>query len=196
VRGCTTPSTASAQKLETFVHTLATHDGTVRRFTTSLDQVSNELAGERNDLSSALRNLSTALGQVTTFVKDNKQVLSTNITGLKNVLSVVVKQRDALNETLTDAPLALNNLMLSYDPEAGTLNANPNLTETGDQILNNPGSFLCGILGQATNGGSLCKLVETLLPRGRAFGEGTGSSYGVQSDPTLGGLVRPKAVSH
>lgn len=179
----------SARQLETFVHTLAKHDGTVRRFTTSLDQVSAELAGERSDLSSALRNLSTALGNVATFVKSNKHLLRTNITGLKNVLSVVVKQRDALNETLKVAPLALNNLYLTYDPEAGTLNSNANLTEIGDQIVNSPGTFLCGILGQATNGGTLCKLIETLLPKGTALGQGTGSSYDVRTDPTLGGLA-------
>jgi phospholipid/cholesterol/gamma-HCH transport system substrate-binding protein len=179
----------SAAQLEQFVHTLASHDGTVRRFTTALDQVSGELAGERTDVAAALKNLSGALGDVTTFVQDNRAVLKTNISGLQKVLAVVAKQRDALDETLTNAPVALNNLFLVYNPDTSTLDTNPNLTEVGDQLVSHPGSFLCGLLGQVSNGGSVCKLVQSLLPRGQALGAGTGSSYGVQSDPTLGGLV-------
>jgi phospholipid/cholesterol/gamma-HCH transport system substrate-binding protein len=181
----------SAAQLEQFVHTLASHDGTVRKFTTALDQVSGELSGERNDVAAALKNLSGALGQVTTFVKDNRDVLKTNISGLQKVLAVVVKQRAALDETLTNAPVALNNLFLVYNPDTSTLDTNPNISEIGDQLVSNPGSFLCGLLGQVSNGGGICKLVQSLLPRGKVFGAGTGSSYGVPSDPTLGGLVAP-----
>ena len=182
----------SASQLESFVHTLAKNDSTVRQFTTSLDQVSKMLAGERSDLSSALHNLSVALGNVRDFVKNNKDVLHSNIQGLDRVAKVLVKQRDSLDETLHVAPLALQNLYQTYNPDTGTLDTNPNLTELAHQITSDPKTFLCGILDQADSSGKACDLVKGLLPRGVPFGAGTGSSYNVPTDPTLGGLVGVK----
>ena len=40
---------------------------------------------------------------------------------------MLVKQRGALDEILNDAPLALNNLALTYNPQAGTLDTRANL---------------------------------------------------------------------
>ncbi|MEP9384812.1 MCE family protein [Nocardioides sp. KR10-350] len=179
----------SARQLESFVGTLAKNDTTVRKFTTSLDSVSKMLAGERDDLATALHNLSIALGNVTTFVKDNKAKLRSNISGLNRVAKVLVKRRDSLAETLKDAPLALNNLYQAYNPDTGTLDTNANLTEIAHQITSDPSTFLCGILYQADKSGKSCNVVKGLLPRGVPFGAGTGSSYGVPTDPTLGGLV-------
>ena len=48
-------------------------------------------------------------------------VLGRNIAGLNRVSKVLVKQRDALDEVLEVGPLALNNLALTYNPQAGTL---------------------------------------------------------------------------
>lgn len=179
----------SAAQLETFVHTLAAHDTTVRQFTTQLDNVSAMLAGERQDLSASLHNLSIALGDVTQFVKSNKTLLHHNIQGLNDVAKVVVKQRDALSQILTDAPLALNNLYLSYNPQAGTLDTNPNSGMLAQQLLTDPKQLLCGLVASNDSSGSLCKLIKSVLPRGKVFGSGTGSSYGVPNDPTLGGIV-------
>ena len=179
----------SAKQLESFVNTLADNDTTVRQFTSSLDKVSTMLAGERSDLSTALHNLSLALGNVTDFVKDNKSLLRSNIKGLNQVAKVLVKQRDSLSETLRVAPLALQNLEQTYNPDTGTLDTNANLTMLAQQITSDPSTFLCGILDQADKSGKACTAVKGLLPRGVPFGAGTGSSYGVPTDPTLGGLV-------
>jgi hypothetical protein len=48
---------------------------------------------------------------------------------------------------------------------------------------------VCTFTNQLANGKSLCNLASKILPRSGIFGAGTGSSYGVKSDPTLGGLV-------
>jgi virulence factor Mce-like protein len=182
----------SAARLERFVHTLATNDTTVRRFNQSLDQVATMLAGERGDLAASLHNLSLALGKVTTFVKENKAALRTNIAGLNRVAKVLVKQRDALSESLNAAPLALNNLSLAYNPDTSTLDTNANLTQLPNQIVSDPGLFLCTIADQTDKSGKLCNTIKGLLPRARPFGAGTGSSYGVPTDPTLGGLVEAR----
>jgi len=179
----------SARRLESFVNTLATNDSTVRQFTQSLSQVSSMLAGERNDLATSMNNLATALGDVRDFVKDNKAALSSNIKGLNRVAKVLVKRRDELNETLHTAPLALNNLMLTYNPQTGTLDTNANLTMIANQVVSDPKTFLCGLVNQADSSQKLCNTIKGLVPRSGAFGAGTGSSYGVPYDPTLGGIV-------
>ena len=175
----------SARKLEGFIGTLAANDDTVRDFNESLADVSTLLSGERQELSSALRNLATALGQVSTFVKENRAVLGRNIKGLNRVSKVLVKRRAELDQILDSAPLALNNLGLTYNPQAGTLDTNANLGELVNQIGSDPSALLCGIVGQADSSGALCNLVQQAL--GRSAPDGTTSSD--QYDRTLGGLV-------
>lgn len=180
----------SAKELEGFVGTLARNDQTVRGFSTSLAQVSAMLKGQRDDLAQAMHNLAVALGDVSMFVNDNKASLHTDIAGLNQFAKVLVKRRNELTETLRNAPLALNNLLLTYDPDTGTLNTNSNLQMLGGQIQTNPKLLTCTLADQIDKTGSLCKLLGSALPRSGIFGEGTGSSIGQRTDLTLGGLVR------
>ncbi len=180
----------SAEQLGKFIETLADNDSTVRRFNTSLSSVSTLLSGERDELAASLRNLSVALGEVGTFVRDNREVLGRNITKINRVAKVLVKQRRNLDEVLTAGPLALNNLALTYNPDAGTLDTNANIGELVNQIESDPATLLCGFVTNADPSGELCDLIDTLpLPRTSPFGAGTGSSSGAKYDLTLGGLV-------
>jgi phospholipid/cholesterol/gamma-HCH transport system substrate-binding protein len=179
----------SARQLQGFVSTLAQNDDTVRAFNGSLAQVSTMLAGERNDLSASLRNLATALGDVTTFVRTNKDVLHSDIRGLNRIAKVLVKRRNELSEALDDAPLALNNLFYTYNPDTGTLDTTANMPSAIGRSISDPALTLCTFVNQADRSGSLCKLLDSVLPRGAAFGVGTGTTIGKRTDPTLGGLV-------
>lgn len=183
----------SARQLQKFVSTLAENDGTVREFATSLEEVSEMLAGERKDLASAMRNLATALGDVEQFVKENRGELSRGVKGLNRTLGVVVKNRDSLDEALKVAPLALNNLLHAYNPDTGTLDANANIGKLTNGLISSPSTFLCNLVQQGTggdkNGQKVCDLLGSLLPRGEAFGQGTGTWVTSRHDPTLGGLV-------
>jgi phospholipid/cholesterol/gamma-HCH transport system substrate-binding protein len=151
------------------------------------------LKGERGDLAASLHNLGIAMRQVSGFVRENRAVLGKNIAGLDNVTQILVKQRAALAETLRNAPLALNNLALTYNPQAGTLDTRANLGELGHQITSDPATFLCGIVNQADQGGRACTAIEQLLGKNRpgALGgrRGDGRTGSDLSDPTLGGLV-------
>lgn len=184
----------SVRELEGFVHTLAHHDRTVREFNASLAQVSHMLRGERGDLAASLHNLGIAMRQVSGFVRDNREVLGHDIAGLDRVTQVLVKQRSALAETLRNAPLALNNLALTYNPQAGTLDTRANIGELGHQITSDPATFLCSILEQADQGGQSCDAVRQILAHNRP-GALSRDAYagprrtGERSDPTLGGLV-------
>jgi ABC-type transporter Mla subunit MlaD len=130
--------------------------------------------------------------QVSGFVRDNRELLGKNITGLDRITQILVKQRGALTETLRDAPLALNNLLLTYNPQAGTLDTRANLGEIGHQIQSDPATFLCGILDQANQGGGqACSAVRQNLGKGRpgALTRGPGPASYERIDPTLAGLV-------
>lgn len=175
----------SARKLQGFIGTLATNDRTVREFNDSLAEVSTMLAGEREELAAALRNLGVALGQVSTFVKENRDALGTNISGLNRVSKVLVQRRAELDKILDAAPLALNNLALTYNPEAGTLDTNANIGELVHQIESDPDTLLCGLLSQADTSDSLCKIVQQVLGRAAPGGGSAAERF----DPTLAGLV-------
>jgi len=183
----------SVRQLEGFVRTLARNDHTVRQFNQTLAQVSGMLKGERGDLAASLHNLAIAMKQVSGFVRDNREILGKNIAGLDDITQILVKQRSALAETLRNAPLALNNLALAYNPQAGTLDTRANLGELGHQITSDPGTFLCGILDQANQGGQACDVIRQILGKNRPGALGgarRGSRSGSNlSDPTLGGLV-------
>jgi phospholipid/cholesterol/gamma-HCH transport system substrate-binding protein len=185
----------SAAQLEAFIKTLADNDQTVRDFNTSLAQVSTMLAGERQELQASLRNLSGALTEVSSFVQENRDILGRNISGLNRVAKVLVKQRAALDEVLNVAPLALNNLGLTYNPQSGTLDTRANIGELIHQIETDPATLLCGLTGQADRSGRVCDLIKEALPenalplpRVGALGGASGAPRPL-SDPTLGGLV-------
>ena len=185
----------SAQALEGLIRTLARNDSTVRRFNQSLASVSEMLAGERTELAASLRNLAVAMKQVSGFVKENREILGSNIKGLNRVAKVLVKQRGALDEILTAGPVALNNLALTYNPQAGTLDTRANIQELGNQITSDPATLLCGIVNQADHPGEVCDVIKDILkdlpavPRAGAFGQGHVDREPERFDPSLGGLV-------
>lgn len=183
----------SAEALEGFIGTLAQNDGTVRQFNQSLADVSGVLSGERSELKASLRNLAVAMTQVSSFVRDNREILGKNIKGLNRVAKVLVKQRGALDEILRDAPLALNNLYLTYNPQAGTLDTRSNQGELGGQLENDPETVLCGIVSQVDTSGQICDAIQNGgfegLPRTAAFGQGGIFLGDDRFDPSLGGLV-------
>lgn len=183
----------SAAQLQAFLETLAKNDRTVRQFNTSMAQVSAMLAGEREELSASLRHLGVAMTQVSTFVKENREVLGRNIAGLDRVSKVLVKQRAALDEVLRVGPLALNNLAQTYNPQAGTLDTRANMGEVLHQLESDPATLLCGMVNQVERPGRTCQLIQQALPRAGALGgDAPTRRPAVLTDPSLGGLVATK----
>ena len=185
----------TAQQMQRFVSALAENDQTVRQFNQSLAAAAEVLEGERDDLAASLRNLGIAMRHVSGFVRENRAVLSENIEGLNRVTKVLVKQRAALDEVLNVAPLALNNLFLTYNPASGTLDTRSNQGETGEQFEADPAGFLCAIVSQNDPSGRSCDLIEGVVGgRGRAAALGSGDAPVEQVpvervDRSLAGLV-------
>jgi phospholipid/cholesterol/gamma-HCH transport system substrate-binding protein len=164
----------TVREMERFVSALAANDRTVREFNDSLVQAADVLEGERDDLARALKNLGTAMNEVSTFVRENRSALSENIEGLNQISKILVKQREALDETLGTAPLALSNLFHTYNPSTGTLDTRTNLAANEADLMNDPALVLCSILHQASVPEQQCNdLVGAALPRAAAL-EGTG----------------------
>ncbi|GAA1921879.1 hypothetical protein GCM10009737_24180 [Nocardioides lentus] len=192
---------ASIDNLDGFIQTLADNDQTVRDFNESIADVSDVLADEREDLAAALRNLGTATTEVATFVRDNRGELGRNIRGLRRVTQILVDKRDAFDEILRTAPIALNNLGGTYNRDAGTLDTRANLTEGIGQLITKPGQALCSILRPGGTGQSdpedLCNDllgdIEFENPRAAPLGGGAQPvpELGPREsfDPTLAGLV-------
>ena len=156
---------ATVDNLQKFTAMLAANDSQVRDFNKQLADVSKMLADERGDLGAALNELATALGQVQGFIKDNREVLKSNVDKLASITQVLVNQRAALAETLDVAPLALGNLQNSYNAASGTLDTRANINE-----LNQPPIVLiCKLIQQATPNNvppvlaQTCKSLEPFL---------------------------------
>ncbi len=151
---------ATVKNLQSFTGTLATNDTQVRRLNADLASVSDQLAGERGDLADALKNLAIALNETSTFVHDNRAVLKANVDQLSSVTTTIARQRDALAESLTNAPVAVSNLQNAYNPTSGTLDTRNNAAQ-----LHDPALLVCALINGPTGTGNtdLCKNIQTLL---------------------------------
>jgi phospholipid/cholesterol/gamma-HCH transport system substrate-binding protein len=186
---------ASAQ-IERFVSALSKNDQTVRSFNDSLSSASTVLAGERADLAAALHNLGIAMQDVSGFVKENKDALSKNITGLVKLTDILVKLRAALDETLKDAPVALANLYHTYNPRSGTLDTRANLGENINYLTTDPIKTVCEMVSTTPAGKQLCDQLKNGGAGRAAPGQGpvhTGHGHGVvvvePIDTSLAGIV-------
>lgn len=153
----------TVREMERFVSALAENDQTVREFNQSFAAAAAMLEGERDDLAQALENLGVAMRDVSAFVRENRRGLSENIEGLNEVSQILVKQRDALDEVLSTAPLALNNLFHTYNPATGTLDTRSNMGENIAVLENDPARFFCSFLYQVDGSRESCKLVRDAL---------------------------------
>ncbi|ONI68694.1 mammalian cell entry protein [Kribbella sp. ALI-6-A] len=149
---------ATVRQLQTFVSALAANDQLVKQFNTSFAATSTTLAGERKDLAAALRLLATALGEVASFVKDNRALLKTTISGATDISQILVKEKAALAEIIDTAPLGLGNLARVYNPQFGTLDQRINLAQ-----LDDPATFICSLLIQVNQPLSACSQLKGVL---------------------------------
>jgi virulence factor Mce-like protein len=137
---------ATVDNLSKFTQTLADSDASVRQFTDQLTNVTGFLAGQRSQLGAAVDELGTALGQVQSFIQNNRSEIKSNVDNLQDVTKVLVDERSALAEVLDVAPLALDDVVNSYNASSGTLDARADLND-----LNQPPIVIvCKLLQQTT----------------------------------------------
>ena len=138
----------TVRELQSFTSMLAANDAEVREFNERLADVAGFLADERGELATAVRELSIALGEVAAFVKDNRELVKSNVDRLTDVTEVLVDQRKALADVLDVAPLALGNLSLAYNGASGTLDTRANINELTMPIP----ALVCELLRRGAGG--------------------------------------------
>lgn len=174
--------------LQQLTTALAQNDAAVRAFNLDLASVADQLNGERTDLAQAIRQLAAALGEVSDFVKENKDNLTANVSDLASVTGVLVKQRRALREFLDTAPTALSNLQLAYNSRSGTLDTRDNSGSQGGPV-----GVLCNLLAIAGQSPTQCTtLLGGLLPHMPAASSTSSTPTVVDAsarDLSLGGIL-------
>ncbi|MFD0853680.1 MCE family protein, partial [Actinomadura adrarensis] len=120
------------KNLRIITDTMKANDAQIRQFTGSLNGVSGQLAGEKEELSAALNTLGPTLRNVQRFIKDNRSDLADNVRQLAQITGTLVKEKDAFSELLVQAPLAVNNLARAYDPISGTIHTRADLRQFQD----------------------------------------------------------------
>ena len=137
---------ATVDNLQKFTSALAASDDQVNQFNEQAADVSRFLADERGDLAAAVQQLGIALGAVQKFINSNRSHLKSNVDKLASVTKVLVDQRAALSEVLDIAPVALSNIINSYNGSSGTLDARADLND----LAQPPIVTVCNLVRQGT----------------------------------------------
>lgn len=147
--------------LQSFAQVLAANDAVVDRFMGDLGEVSQQLAGEKDELAAALRNLAAILGKVEGFVKGNRELLTGNVQQLTEVLKTIAGEKTALEAILDIGPAAMGNLLVAYDPKSGSIGSRVNLQGN----VQNIDDLLCSLVRNAKlpAAGQACQLFKVLL---------------------------------
>jgi phospholipid/cholesterol/gamma-HCH transport system substrate-binding protein len=120
--------------LQRFTTHLAANDRQVRNFIRLLADVSDQLAGERQEIRGALGNLAVALGTVERFVRENKGVVEDDVAALADVSGVMARRHAILANLLEKGPLGLHNLSLAFDTASGAIGSRVHLSPSVDHF--------------------------------------------------------------
>lgn len=173
--------------LSSFTSNIAANDNALNQVYGNLANVSVQLNEERFKLADAFKNLSVALGEVADFVNTNKGDLTTDLSGLKDVTGVLVKQKASLEEFVDDGGTGLVNLRGTFDP-------NLNAISTRGPVSQDFNAQLCQLVKNAGLPASTCDAIKTLgLPGGASpTSSGAGAAASRQLVP---GVATPGASS-
>ncbi|MGY1900395.1 MCE family protein [Nocardia abscessus] len=129
----------TVRNLQTFVSMLTTNDQQVREFNTQLADLAGFLAGERENLGSALNLLSVALGDVADFIADNRDLVADNADALTTLTKTLADHRDDIAAALPVLAVAMSNVIGMHNGEAGTLDMRSNFFDQ----LQDPFGTIC-----------------------------------------------------
>lgn len=145
--------------LAVFSEALAGADEPVRELNTTLAAVAESLAAQRQALTGTVTGLATAMTEVRSLVDAAGPGLTENVAGLLDVSRTVLKQEQALRETLNLAPVTLQNFIGTFDPQTSTLAARVAVNGTA---TTDPSLVLCQLL-MSNSLGDLCPAVDAVV---------------------------------
>jgi phospholipid/cholesterol/gamma-HCH transport system substrate-binding protein len=152
---------SAVRQLDAFIGAVQRNDRFVRSFMTDLATVSGQLSGERGELQAALRQLSTSVGQVHRFIRDHRELLSSDVAKLTDVSRSLADKQATLGEILEEGALSVNNVILAMNPESRSMNSRLQLPPH----VNDIDGFLCALVRRAETpaAATACRLFETLF---------------------------------
>ncbi len=142
----------TVRNLQSFADTLVTHDTDTRAVSANLVKVGEVLSDNRTALAQTLSYLNSALGEVTGFVKSNKQNLVDNIAQLSRVTTVLAKDRQLLGGIIDVGAVGATNYSHLYDPASQSFDGRFSLNE----VTQTPALFICSMLSSANVSGQEC----------------------------------------
>ncbi|QIX26622.1 MCE family protein [Nocardioides sp. JQ2195] len=153
----------TVEHLANFTQTLARNDKYVVAFMKDLAGVSADLADEREELEQALSSVAKAVGSVKTFIKTNRQAISTDVEKLTRVAKNIASEKDALDLALTAGPVGISNLILAFDEKSGSIGSRFGFQ---GNVADSDG-FLCAVVQQSelpkVSKDLACKLFKQIL---------------------------------
>ncbi|CRK49336.1 Mce family protein [Rhodococcus sp. RD6.2] len=140
---------ATVRNLQVFVAALARSDQQIVEFNTRMATVSEVLDSNTDTIGSAITTLDTAVGEVTRFVRDNRDAVGTTAEQLSDVLANLAAQRDGITQILHVAPTALANMSNIYQPAQNAV-----VSALAPNNFANPVDFICSALAAAEQVGA------------------------------------------
>lgn len=133
---------ATVDNLDKFTGTLVEHDAEVRQLQSRLADVMGHLGGEHEKVGDALNALAGSLGEVNSFVKDNRELLASNVEALSKVTEALANERKSIAGVVDTAALGSSNYLNAYDAASRSIAVRGAFPET--QL--GPVVLLCTIL--------------------------------------------------
>lgn len=175
--------TAVSRNLVQLVATLSKRDRQIRDFTSAAADTTGVLADQRQELVATLDSLDQLTRLTNSFLKVNAGVLGDDLTGLADVVGVVQRNQDSLEEAFDVMPTMAENFARAYDWDLGRLrvqfafSAGPfsaafrshSCAVFAGRLGGEPGAQLCNLLFTTDGTGILDPLLDGLydgLPAG------------------------------
>lgn len=122
---------ATLSNLDQFTNMLAQNNSSLIQLNQQLASVSTVLANDRASFAAAMQQLGSALALVQQFIQNNRAALKTDVGKLSTLASTLASQRASLLQTLSAAPLLVQNFINAYDPGHNVLLSRTDLNELG-----------------------------------------------------------------
>lgn len=107
------------RQLARLTHVMASSDDTVRRFSSSVTEATEILAGDGRGINAALQELLTALRDVAGFVTTHRRAMREGIEGLADTAGIFGRRSREVAEIVDLLPLMMQNVRRAIDPQRG-----------------------------------------------------------------------------
>jgi phospholipid/cholesterol/gamma-HCH transport system substrate-binding protein len=140
---------STVKNLSILVSALQSSKDLLRQLNQNLASVTGLLSDGPDEVGNAVDSLNSVVGDVTTFVRDNRETLGTTGDQLAATTTTLYESLDGIKQLLHVAPNAFQNFLNIYQPAQATLSGALAVNQ-----FSNPIQFLCGAVQAASRLGA------------------------------------------